>query len=450
MLTQLSCVPLGATQRRSDIKLYKKYSYHSSILYVLQIIVTIVGTLFFGNGCKPGINEPSNNPLNAPIDLSIISISDTSLLLRWTNVYGADKYKIERAIEGQQYQEVGEVTIASFLDNGINHINEYSYRVSSIKDTNISGYSSPLTVEYLLSNQLLQTIQIPSSVQLVTLSPDGKIVLTQSTDSTIMLWNTSDFSHLSFTSFQQYRTKIAFTPNSQFLVLGGSTRIDVVRLSDLATIRSVRKDSLYFQDLKITPDGNQIFTCDDKNRIGIWDFNTCNFIKYLDTSSASFTIAINPDGKTMISSNNHAILVWNLLQLALTNSINAPYTYLPVYNHSGSMLSVSGSYSNENGFTDYCAATYRTTDWGVQYIIKDPPWGMAFSPNDSLLLIADRTVIKVVNANTGNIIRTISGYSGLSIQFVGFHPNGKIIYTCWENTIKVWSSNLVDQWCVVF
>ena len=80
----------------------------------------------------------------APSNLTVIPISDESVLLAWTDNTGyEDGFKIERDA-GSGFTEIGQVTsnVTNFIDTGLTYGQSYNYRIAAYTSANTSSWAT--------------------------------------------------------------------------------------------------------------------------------------------------------------------------------------------------------------------------------------------------------------------------------------------------------------------
>src|SRR5919199_1558841 len=152
------------------------------------------------------------------------------------------------------------------------------------------------------------------SINCIAISPNGKILLSGSEDSTIHLWNLETGKFLACLEEHEAGVKaIALTPDGKMLVSGSQDK--TIKLWDLDT--GELKSTLVghwgeVNRIVVSPDGQTLISCSRDETIQLWHLSTG---KHLHTLSghqgAVATVAISPDGHPLISSSwDHTILVW--------------------------------------------------------------------------------------------------------------------------------------------
>ncbi len=152
---------------------------------------------------------------------------------------------------------------------------------------------------------------------------------------------------------------------------------------------------------------------------------------------AIWSVALSPDGKTLIGSGDqNDIKLWNLGkgQLIRTLSDHKDHVWTIALGPKGKMLaSASGDgtiklWDMPTGKLLRTIAAHPTTVWSV-----------AISPDGTLLVSgSEDQTLKVWHIKTGKLVRTLKGHSG-QVRSVAISPNGQMIASASsDKTVKLW------------
>jgi len=105
----------------------------------------------------------------APSNLTVIPISDESVLLAWTDNTGyEDGFKIERDA-GSGFTEIGQVTsnVTNFIDTGLTYGQSYNYRIAAYTSANTSSWATiTAATEFPAPSELTASSVSDSEIQL--------------------------------------------------------------------------------------------------------------------------------------------------------------------------------------------------------------------------------------------------------------------------------------------
>jgi WD40 repeat protein len=110
-------------------------------------------------------------------------------------------------------------------------------------------------------------------------------------------------------------TAVEITPDGKQIVSGSSDKtIKVWDLQSGHLLCSLEGHTGSVSDVAITPDGEQIVSGSDDETIKVWDLQSGHLLRSLEGHTGSvLTVAVTPDGKQVVSrSSNNTISVWTL------------------------------------------------------------------------------------------------------------------------------------------
>lgn len=274
-------------------------------------------------------------------------------------------------------------------------------------------------------------------------SPDDRLLLSASTDTTIKLWTTN--SYTCFKTLQGHRSYIwtaAFSKDGSFIASGGNDgTVRIWRGKDGSPIRTITLPEKQVRCLAISPDGERLATANsDSHFIRIWDVKTGQQIKVLTGhDDILWTVEFSPKGDLLVSGGlDHSLRVWSAQDLG------------SIFSYKGCGLGVASlAFSHLDS-----AALLSTHDDGVVRLwdIKtgqscdifkkagQPIWKAIFNPTATMIACSSSDgLVHLLDVGTGRILKSFKENTkpfGMTI----FNPDGKTLITGGSMT-SIWDIN---------
>lgn len=310
----------------------------------------------------------------------------------------------------------------------------------------------------------------------VAISPNGKTIVSGGHEKdTIKIWDLATGKELHTLKANSY--SVVISPDGQKIVSGSYQRINIW---DLTTGKLLRNFIGYYSlvnKVAVSPDGNTLVSVGNdtiingivkdetfvginlpkinlellpkvvinlppiertKESIKIWDLATGRKLHTLE--SHAYSIAISPDGQTILSgSGDNTIKIWHLATGKLLHTLTDHSEILtPVWSvaiRTNGKTLVSGSYEKTIKIWDLATEKLLHTLTGHSNSVNS----VAISPDGQTIVSGsgDNT-IKVWDLATGKLLHTLIGHSD-SVRSVAISPNGQTIVSgSADNTIKIW------------
>ncbi|WP_082209737.1 WD40 repeat domain-containing protein [Fischerella sp. PCC 9605] len=239
---------------------------------------------------------------------------------------------------------------------------------------------------------------------------------------------------------------LAFAPDNQTLVSGGSENDGVIRLWSAKTgkrigiIRKAQKTTV--ESVLISPNGLTLASCSNDYTINLWNLKTNKFSRsFIGHSSNVLSLAVTPDGKILASGGLDGIRLWDLIQ-------QRPLATLVHYNNISKIAISPGGQILASGDTKGMVKLWNLNSGQLireftahTKVIS----GIAFTPDDQTLVTASHDgTIKLWNAKTGDLVSTLTADKNWMshrdwINAIAINPNGRILASGGkQGIVKLW------------
>lgn len=271
-------------------------------------------------------------------------------------------------------------------------------------------------------------------------SPDGKHLVTGSTNCEIIVWDTV-YGQPEFKLGRHidWIKSIKFSPDGNWIASGSDDH--TVKIWDIAK-RECRQTLLghsdYVNALDFSPDGRVLATCDSKGQVLLWDVNTGALVNRLQVCAHPiYCISFHASGN-LIAVGGFAPEIYVLDiqtgQTVKTLSGHMLHVWALAFNTTGEIL-VSGSEDKTVKIWDLETGICRHTLYGHTLGIR----AVAFATESELVASAglDQT-IRLWNTRTGMCYKTLLGHHNW-IRVVAFSPDGCQLVSAGDDyTIRYW------------
>ncbi len=309
----------------------------------------------------------------------------------------------------------------------------------------ISGSSDgTLKVWDIASGKELRTLTgYSSNIRSVAITPDGKQAISASDDKTLKVWDIASGKELrTLRGHASSVWSVAITPDGKQVISGSYDK--TLKVWDIASgkeLYTLRGHANLVRSVAITPDGKQAISASDDKTLKVWDIASGKELRTLKGHSSNVqSVAITPDGKRVISSSGDKTLkVWDIasgkeLRTLTRRSFGATAATSVAITLDGKQV-ISGSYDGTLKVWDINSGrelhTFMGHSFGVTSVAITPDGKQVISSSD------DKT-LKVWNIANGRELRTFTGHIR-PVWSVAITPDGKqTISASFNGTLKVW------------
>jgi WD40 repeat protein len=213
-----------------------------------------------------------------------------------------------------------------------------------------------------VSGKELKSFVHPKDVNGVTVSRDGKWLLTGCDDGAARLWDLKAGQAASetrrYSGHTQYCYGVAFSPDMKYVASGGS-QDRTVRVYNFATgnlVREISGQNHAVNCVAFSPDGKYVFSCGD-NAAHVWEVATGKEYKRFQVSATEYVnaMALSPDGRRLLTGHDDkTVRLWDVASGKQIHSFTG---------HTGTVIAVAFSADGRRAISGGNDNTVRL--WGL-------------------------------------------------------------------------------------
>jgi WD40 repeat protein len=275
----------------------------------------------------------------------------------------------------------------------------------------------------------------------VDLSPDGSLLATGDTDSTVRLWRVADGKQLWIgQGHLNWVWSVKFSADNLHIASGSSDA--TVRLWDVATGECLKIFQGSFDDIHaiaFSPNGYHLVIGDMSQYTAILDINTGSCFKTFQghTKNCTWAVAFSPNGRFLSTGSVDAtIKIWDIEtgQCLKTFSGHLGWVRSVAFHPDGQIIA-SGSNDHMiklwNTNTGECLKTLTGHEETVSSVV--------FSPDGTTLVSSSYDcTLKIWQIKSGQCLHTLQGHTNL-LWTVAFSPDGETIISGGDDhSVKFW------------
>ena len=273
------------------------------------------------------------------------------------------------------------------------------------------------------------------AVNSVSFSPDGKTIVSASSDKTIKLWSLDGTPPKSFREHSGIVNSVSFSPDGQFIASASNDNTVKLWNVDGTLLRSFEGHSDRVNSVSFSPDGKMIVSAGDDNTVKLWSVENSLLKTWVGHRDRVNSVSFSPDGKTIVSaSSDKTIKLWSV-EGRLLRTLSG---------HRDWVNSVSFS---PDGKTFASASTDKTVKlWTIDGKLRRTLIGhtdkvntVSFSPNGQAIASGSTDQSIKVWSLDGKLLQTFTGHANWVNSVSLSHDGQTLASASADNTIKLWS-----------
>lgn len=309
---------------------------------------------------------------------------------------------------------------------------DYIYSVAFGGDSSIvyaASNDGKVTAWHINSGEILREIPLAyPTVRAIAYSPDGKtIAAVTDEDYLARVFDAETLEQIAILQGHTGRTfGLSYSPDGSILAtVGGNT--NPILLWDTQTweqIASIPNEERNVYSVAFSPDGSILATGAEKT-IHLYDTETLEEVSALDNGETVWGLAFSPDGSILAAPAG----LWDIAKAEKLPMVIGKFSAVSI-SPKGDLLATS------EGITPLPVTSTVSAPLGYGGLNNTYT---AFSPDGSLVAIAQDNDIQLVDVNLQQIVTVIKGHES-GVRSVAFSPDGtKLISGSYDATIRVWA-----------
>ncbi|MFN6568517.1 NB-ARC domain-containing protein [Dendronalium sp. ChiSLP03b] len=288
-----------------------------------------------------------------------------------------------------------------------------------------------------------------SSVNAVAVTLDSKHLISGSSDNTLKIWNLETAEEVcTLTGHSHWVTAVTVTLDGKQLISGSwDGTIKIWNLETAEEVCTLTGHSTWVSSIVITSDRKHLISGSWDDTIKIWNLETAEEVCTLTGHSDWITsVAITPDSKYLISgSSDKTLKIWNLETAGevCTLTGHSEDVKAVAVTPDGKYV-ISGSSDKTLKIWKLKAAEEVCTFTGHNEYVNT----VVITPDNKYVISgsSDKT-LKIWNLETVEELCTLTGHSS-SVDPVTVTPDSKyVISGSFDNTLKVWNVETAEEVC---
>ena len=311
---------------------------------------------------------------------------------------------------------------------------------ATVEEALASPHRESVTSSQLEGFTLARTLVGHSDgVLCVTISPNGRFLLSGSKDQTVMFWDLRTEEPLRIIFYEGWINSVAFSPDGKvFAGAGSSGRIQLWDTRTGEPLHTLAGHASPVFSIAFGSDGKVLASGSKDKTIKLWHPRTGEeLLTVTGHENEVLSLALSPDG-TLISSGSkdRTVKLWDsgIGELLRTLPRYTDRVYSVAFSADGSLLA-AGRRDEEIELWDVqIGAPLRTLKGYASQV-----YSIAFSPDGQIIAGGgEDQKIELWDVKTGEPLRALTGHTG-DVRSVVFGSDGRTIASgSSDNTIKIW------------
>jgi WD40 repeat protein len=232
---------------------------------------------------------------------------------------------------------------------------------------------------------------------------------------------------------------VVFSRDGKFIISGGGENDPQLRFWSFENgkeLQKFRAGRTAISTVAMSPDGSTLVSGGDDAGLNLWDWQTGKYRRlFLEHSNSITSTVITNDSKTLISGSLDGIRIWDLgsgRPLYTLAELGNPTSALAV--SADDNLLASGTPEGRIKFWNLRTGKFISEFFPHQQAIR----GVVFTADGKLITAAYDRTIKIWDLKEGKLLKTLNGHQG-SIRTIALNPDDQTLASAGNDGIFLWN-----------
>ena len=233
----------------------------------------------------------------------------------------------------------------------------------------------------------------------------------------------------------------AWSPDGTMLATTLGKNVSILNVADGSVQKRLVGHASFVTSVSWSPDGSRIVSGGLDRTVRIWDFESGSDVLNINLPDAIDSVAWSPDGRFIAASHGNVVTVWDAAagSRAAEFEENASKLTSVAWSPDGTRLAAAGA---PNFLQIYDMANLSRALKFTQ--LTSNAHSLAWSPDGIKIVTGSDKAIKIWNARTGELEKTLASIDNRINHAVAWSPDGSKIVACLEgydtSRTPIWNS----------
>jgi WD40 repeat protein len=275
----------------------------------------------------------------------------------------------------------------------------------------------------------------PAKIVSAALSPDGKSILTGSTDNIARLWNPDGTVIASFRGHTASISAVCFSPDGKIIATGAADKTARLWNPDGSLRTELKGHEGPISTVAFSPDGQTVLTGAGDNTARLWNINGTMNTVFAGHQGYITSVAFAPNGQSVLTGSvDRTARLWTLSgQLVTAFEGHADYVYAVAFSPNGQMIAT--------GSRDKTARLWNLQGKMLSELAghTDQVSAVVFSPNGQTVLTGSFDQTARIWNLAGKTLQELKGHTDI-ITSLAFSADGNtVLSSSYDSTARLWT-----------